>query len=844
MSLVHQPLQFLTSSGITSLLVRAVPSKFGCGRWVAFSTALLAILGWPGFVAASPGNVIFVTTTQQKISSGGGCSLQEAIYSVRQRASIAIDETVPGAQFIPTQCVPGTGDDTIVLPSGGVFQMSTIVRDHRNPFGPTATPVITDASITIEANGAVLQWVGPQNARAFAVDATSHLTIRNAYIKGFTTKGGDGRDGGGGGMGAGGAIYVHGGGLTIENSTFEANGAIGGSGSTPELFQNKGGGGGLGGNGASATGAMGGGGGGGSSGDGGHPESSEATQSSGGGGGGTLTAGQDGTNTVTQLPEGGTAGPGGSGGFECGGDGGGWGTNGFNASCLGGGGGGGGFKAPNSSGNGGNGKYGGGGGGAPGNGGLGGIGGGGGAGHFGDGGGGGFGGGGGAGGVGGSPGDGGSYGGHAGSASGDGATFFASGGGGAALGGAIFNHTGSVVIRNSTFTSNFAIRGAAGSTAVIQPGDTAAANGADAAAAIFSLDGSLTVLNATIVGNSSSGTGGGIVVFQSAPDSQTSFTIDNTIMANNGGLIQMGEGFTHLLDCSIVAFTITGGGAGNLLPANDNCPGAILPNSPLNLGPLQLNGGFTPTTAILQSSAAFNAADSATSLATDQRGVDRPQDGGFDIGAFELCVPSNPAKPPCQSLRSLPPPDTEPLTIQVSPAAGGTTNPIPGSYSETTDSVVLLTATPNVGYSFIGWSPNVADPTNPSTTVTMDQSQTVTANFMPLSTTMFGNIIGKTGPQNARVWTLSLLNNGPGGAFGGAINSLALVQTFGVACTPVIGNAFPLAVGNLAPAQTGTANVTVNFTGCAASARFTARFTYSANGGAVSGFVIRYNQYQ
>jgi hypothetical protein len=69
-------------------------------------------------------------------------------------------------------------------------------------------------------------------------------------------------------------------------------------------------------------------------------------------------------------------------------------------------------------------------------------------------------------------------------------------------------------------------------------------------------------------------------------------------------------------------------------------------------------------------------------------------------------------------------------------------------------------------------------------------------------------------------------------------------QTFGAACTPVIGTAFPLAVSDLVPAQTGTANLTIDFTGCAAAARFTAQFTYSANAGTVTGNVVRYNQYE
>jgi hypothetical protein len=55
---------------------------------------------------------------------------------------------------------------------------------------------------------------------------------------------------------------------------------------------------------------------------------------------------------------------------------------------------------------------------------------------------------------------------------------------------------------------------------------------------------------------------------------------------------------------------------------------------------------------------------------------------------------------------------------------------------------------------------------------------------------------------------------------------------------------FPRLLGNLAPSQTGTTTVTLDFTGCAAAARFTAKFNYSANAGIVSGYVTRTNQYQ
>jgi hypothetical protein len=124
-------------------------------------------------------------------------------------------------------------------------------------------------------------------------------------------------------------------------------------------------------------------------------------------------------------------------------------------------------------------------------------------------------------------------------------------------------------------------------------------------------------------------------------------------------------------------------------------------------------------------------------------------------------------------------------------------------------------------------------------------AQQALANFAG-ATTMAGNITSKAGPSNARVWTVTFTNNGPGAAMGVQINSVNLTQTFGAACTPVVTTpaAFPLSVGSIAPAGSDPAAITINFTGCPANARFTANISFSANSGAVTGTVIRYNQYQ
>ena len=63
--------------------------------------------------------VIFVTTLDQKISSEGGCSLQEAIFSANFDSNVAISHyqgTTP--VLVTTLCVAGSGDDILVYANG------------------------------------------------------------------------------------------------------------------------------------------------------------------------------------------------------------------------------------------------------------------------------------------------------------------------------------------------------------------------------------------------------------------------------------------------------------------------------------------------------------------------------------------------------------------------------------------------------------------------------------------------------------------------------------------------------------------------------------------------------
>jgi uncharacterized repeat protein (TIGR02543 family) len=66
------------------------------------------------------------------------------------------------------------------------------------------------------------------------------------------------------------------------------------------------------------------------------------------------------------------------------------------------------------------------------------------------------------------------------------------------------------------------------------------------------------------------------------------------------------------------------------------------------------------------------------------------------------------------------------LTISV--GTGGTTDPLPGTYTHNYGTEVSIKAIPNSGYRFTGWSGSVTGTTSPIT-ITMDSDKSITANF-------------------------------------------------------------------------------------------------------------------
>ena len=249
-------------------------------------------------------------------------------------------------------------------------------------------------------------------------------------------------------------------------------------------------------------------------------------------------------------------------------------------------------------------------------------------------------------------------------------TAYSGGSGGSGSGGGIYS-TGVVVTVSCTFTGNNAT-GRSGGHGSDHGGaglGTSGGNGGDGgngngAAFAISTPASVSITNCTISGNITSGGGGGaggngfgLGSHGSTGSSGQSagggiyapsgtVTTKNTIIALNTGNSPDVSGSFASVGFNFVS--ITNGSSGWV--ASDLKGTAISPRDPL-LGPLQDNGGPTPTMALLAGSVAIDYGNSS-SIATDQRGFIRPVDlpdisnnpnggDGADIGAYEVPSPGS-----------------------------------------------------------------------------------------------------------------------------------------------------------------------------------------------------------
>ena len=270
------------------------------------------------------------------------------------------------------------------------------------------------------------------------------------------------------------------------------------------------------------------------------------------------------------------------------------------------------------------------------------------------------------------------------------------GDGGQARGAAITNVAGNVEVTRCTIASNEALGGSGSGSASTRRGSI---GGTGSGGGIASLGGTLTITNSTLSGNkvfgangkrSFNGTGGGVPGAArggGVASMAGSIRLTNCTIAAN----QANPGYV-ILDVPIPYFVLVGDASGgiytnsatlslksNLFSGNfkhtvyDSGPVVVvnvkdtasdgsgaasseghnlfatetgitglvpsdLRNVAAPLGPLQDNGGPTQTHALPINSPAIHAGDNAGAPATDQRGVERPQGGTVDIGAYEAAA--------------------------------------------------------------------------------------------------------------------------------------------------------------------------------------------------------------
>ncbi len=224
-------------------------------------------------------------------------------------------------------------------------------------------------------------------------------------------------------------------------------------------------------------------------------------------------------------------------------------------------------------------------------------------------------------------------------------------------GGCTGQQSGGAIVNSGTLTVNNCIF--SGNVSTNSQGGAIASNGI------------LNVNNSTIMFNSVGdyGSGGGIYSAGTLNLSNSTVTQNSTLNGNGGGVSNLnianivnstisgnttGGGFgggifnngTLNYRNTIVANSATGGDCYNFNAIGVNIANLVEDNScspavsgDPNLGPLVYNGGPTPTLALFTTpspSPAIDAGNNANCLATDQRGISRPQNLVCDIGSFEI----------------------------------------------------------------------------------------------------------------------------------------------------------------------------------------------------------------
>ena len=92
-------------------------------------------------------------------------------------------------------------------------------------------------------------------------------------------------------------------------------------------------------------------------------------------------------------------------------------------------------------------------------------------------------------------------------------------------------------------------------------------------------------------------------------------------------------------------------------------------------------------------------------------------------------------------------------------------------------------------------------------------------------------LVSRTGPQNARVWTVTATNPSSGTADTTQITGFSLIQVDGRPCRPAVTppSSFPVALGDIAPTSTQSAAFTIDFGRCTRDAEFALFMPWSSS---------------
>ena len=150
-------------------------------------------------------------------------------------------------------------------------------------------------------------------------------------------------------------------------------------------------------------------------------------------------------------------------------------------------------------------------------------------------------------------------------------------------------------------------------------------------------DGTLTIANSTIAGNSAHAIGGGIMNY-----SLGTLTLTNALVADNVNSSGPDDIFNASGGTVTATYSLIGNNANSSITTAGN---NIVNPATVGLSTLGSNGGSTQTIALLPGSAAIGTGESVTGISTDQRGITLASPA--DIGAFQLeTVTSNSAAIP------------------------------------------------------------------------------------------------------------------------------------------------------------------------------------------------------